>query len=86
MIPYIKTADRIVNGAYAFELPVLKKCIGHDFPDPELFLKQGRLDSYTRGERVQRILSALVAQDDISEQIIPPDCHLREFIGGLQLD
>lgn len=86
MIPYIRTADIILNGCHPFELPVLKKVMGKDFPNPQTFLSQGRLDAYTRGERVQRILASLVTQEDVSEKIIPADCHLREFIGGLKLD
>jgi uridine kinase len=84
MIPYIKTTDKIINGGLAFELPVLKTALAGDFPDPKRFLDQGRLDAYTRGERLQRILASLVAQPDISAAIIPEDCHLREFIGGLK--
>lgn len=85
MIPYILTADKIINGCLSFELPVLKQRMGDDFPDPEQFLKQGRLDAYIRGERVQRILNSIVAQEDISTDVIPKDCHIREFIGGLEL-
>ncbi|MBN2384806.1 response regulator SirA [bacterium] len=85
MFPYIFTTDLIINGALAFELPVLKTCMANDFPDPQEFLKRGRLDAYTRGERVQRVLDSLVAQPDISTEIIPADCHLREFIGGLNI-
>ncbi len=82
MIPYIKTVDVVVNGGLSFELPVLKKCIGEDFPAPERFLNQGRFDAYSRGERVKRLLDSLVAQEDVSDSVIPDDCHLREFIGG----
>jgi uridine kinase len=82
MIPYIKTVDYIMNGGLSFELPVLKTCMNDDFPDPEWFLKQGRLDAYIRGERVRRLLDSLVTIEDISADVIPADCHLREFIGG----
>jgi len=83
MIPYIKTVDYVMNGGLPFELPALKAVIGNDFPDPEWFLKQGRLDAYIRGERVRRILESLTALKDISPDMIPADSHLREFIGGL---
>jgi len=86
ILPYIGTVDCIVNGGLAFELPVLKTSMGADFPDPEKFLRQGRLDAYIRGERVSRLLAAVVAQPDISANYIPADCHLREFIGGLNVD
>ncbi len=82
MIPYIKTVDAIMDGGLAFELPVLKAVMRDDFPDPEKFLRQGRLDAYIRGERVRRMLDSLVAVDDLSYDMIPRDCHIREFIGG----
>ena len=86
MIPYIKTVDYIMNGGLAFELPVLKTVMGDDFPDPKWFLNQGRLDAFIRGERVRRILESLMPIEDLSDSMIPLDCHLREFIGGLKLD
>ncbi|MBN1550493.1 hypothetical protein JW979_03440 [bacterium] len=82
MIPYVKTVDAIVDGGLAFELPVLKHVIKNDFPDPKWFLNQSRLDAYIRGERVRRILESLVPFTDLSKEIIPQTCHLREFIGG----
>ncbi len=86
MVPYSRTVDIVINGGLGFELPVLKACMGPDFPDPKPFLDQGRLDAYTRGERVKRLLDSLVAQPDISTKVIPEDCHLREFIGGSLYD
>ncbi|MBN2054468.1 hypothetical protein JW905_06075 [bacterium] len=86
MIPFIMTTDKIINGGLAFELPVLKKCMGGDYPDPQEFLRQGRLDAYIRGERVKRLLDSLLEPEDISTAVIPADSHLREFIGGLRVD
>lgn len=85
MIPYIKTVDYVMNGGLSFELPVLKTVMGEDFPDPKWFLNQGRLDAFIRGERVRRILDSLMPAEDLSPRLIPKDCHLREFIGGLEL-
>jgi uridine kinase len=85
IIPYIRTVDVVINGGLAFELPALRTAMGDDFPDPEKFLRQGRLDAYIRGERVKRLLASVVAQPDISPAVIPEDCHLREFIGGINL-
>jgi uridine kinase len=84
MIPYIKTVDYVMNGGLSFELPVLKTVMGNAFPDPKWFLNQGRLDAYIRGERVRRILDSLMPVKDLSAAVIPEDCHLREFIGGLK--
>ncbi|MGB3977073.1 MAG: ATP cone domain-containing protein [bacterium] len=85
MIPYIKTVDYVMNGGLSFELPVLKTVMGNEFPDPKWFLNQGRLDAFIRGERVRRILDTLMPVKDLSSSVIPEDCHLREFIGGLKL-
>lgn len=85
MIPYIRTVDTIINGGLSFELPVLKTVMADDFPDPEWFKNQGRLDAYIRGERVRRMLDSLMAVPDFSTDVIPADCHIREFIGGLDL-
>jgi uridine kinase len=82
MIPFLKTVDAIVNGGLPFELPILASIMGDDFPDPQRFLKQGRLDAYIRGERVRRLLKSLLPMKDTSFEMIPRSCHLREFIGG----
>ncbi|MBN1357104.1 hypothetical protein JXA40_12650 [bacterium] len=82
MMPFVKTVDAIVDGGLSFELPVLAAAMGADFPDPERFLKQGRLDAYIRGERVRRLLKSLVPLKELSFDMIPGECHLREFIGG----
>jgi len=86
IIPYIYASDFLLNGGFAFELPVLKKCMGDAFPDPNQFLAQNRLDAYIRGVRVKRLLDSVLPQEDTSYEMIPPDCVLREFIGGSSLD
>ncbi len=86
MIPYIKTVDYVMNGGLSFELPVLKAVMKDDFPDPKWFLDQNRLDAFTRGERVKRLLDSIVAVPDDVIDRIPQDCHLREFIGGSVYD
>ncbi|MBN1296692.1 hypothetical protein JXA80_07915 [bacterium] len=85
MIPYIRTVDYVMNGGLSFELPVLKTVIGDDFPDPEWFLNQGRLDAFIRGERIRRMLDSLMPVGTPVLNAIPSDCHLREFIGGLNV-
>ena len=81
IIPYVGTVDYLINGGLAFELPVLKKCMGSDFPEPDEFTDDPkRMDAYLRAKRVRKLLDAVEAIDDIS--IVPGDSHLREFIGG----
>jgi uridine kinase len=82
IIPYINTTDYIVNGALAYELPVMRpRLIGHfgqwvkDFRhDPD------RQDAWMRARRVHALLQTITPVEDDSP--IPPTSHLREFIGG----
>ena len=82
IIPFIRDADYILNGALPYELPVLKK---YEF---EYFLKvidewkneRKRRDAYIRAERIYRLLSEIDEFGD--ESVIPNDSLLREFIGG----
>lgn len=82
IIPFIRDADYILNGALPYELPVLKKYEFEYFPrvierwkgDPR------RRDAYIRAERIYKLLSEVVRFDD--ESAIPRDSLLREFIGG----
>ena len=82
IIPYINTADYIVNSGLPYELPIMKASLFgsferwvQDYRDNPL-----RQDAFTRAERVYRLLSAVTGVEDDSE--IPPDSLLREFIGG----
>jgi uridine kinase len=82
IIPFIRDADYILNGALPYELPVLKK---YEF---EYFLKvidqwkteRKRIDAYIRAERIYKLLSEIEQFDD--DSVIPNDSLLREFIGG----
>ncbi len=82
IIPYINTTDYIVNGALAYELPIMRpRLIGHfaqwlkDFRhDPH------RQDAWMRARRVHALLQTVAPVEDDSP--IPPTSHLREFIGG----
>jgi uridine kinase len=84
IIPYVNQTDYIVNGALAYELPVMRRRLLDSFrrwvteyEDDPL-----RVDAYNRAQRVLRLLEAIapiVAED---EKAIPPTSHLREFIGG----
>lgn len=81
LIPYIGTVDRVINGSFAFDLPVLRKFIGDRFPSLEGFARRGRIDALVRGTRVRGFLEQTRPQEDTSYAVIPKDCILREFIG-----
>lgn len=83
IIPYMPTADYIVNGSLSYELPVLKKYMFHHFPH---FVKTYEndpvhADAYMRAKRVFDLLSSLetIENDDV---LVPKNSVLREFIGG----
>jgi uridine kinase len=82
IIPYINTADYIINSGLSYELPVMKPRLVRHFgkwveqyrDDPQ------RQDAYLRARRVFELLEAVTPVEDDSS--IPPDALLREFIGG----
>jgi uridine kinase len=85
IMPYISTADTIVNSGMPYELPVYQpKLSGYfakwtqEYKDDPL-----RQDAYTRAARVEVLLRSLTPVVD--DGIVPGDSVLREFIGGLDL-
>ncbi|MGC9356894.1 MAG: ATP cone domain-containing protein [Anaerolineae bacterium] len=82
IIPYVNTADYIVNGAVPYELPIMRaRLFGHFIE----WVKQYegdplRMDAYLRAERVYNLLQITLPVED--ESAIPPTSHIREFIGG----
>lgn len=79
LIPYLNTADHIINGSLAFELPILKGMLHGNLPNLEQYKKQNRWDALIRGYRIKRLLDELTTASD---KFVPEDCHLREFIGS----
>jgi uridine kinase len=82
IVPFIKNADYIFNGALPYELPYHKlKLAGYLDRLPEAFKGDPkRSDADIRARRVHRLLSSVtVAPDDGP---VPADSLLREFIGG----
>jgi uridine kinase len=82
IIPFIRDADYVLNGALPYELPLHKKYSYEYFPG---FLEvwagnPKRRDAFIRAERIYGLLSQVEAYED--ESIIPGDSLLREFIGG----
>lgn len=82
IIPFIRDADYVLNGALPYELPFHKKHSYRHFPG---FIKawsgdRKRRDALIRAERVFELLTKVEAYED--ESIIPADSLLREFIGG----
>ncbi|HON55689.1 MAG TPA: response regulator SirA, partial [bacterium] len=83
IIPYIFSADAIINSGLPYELPALKSAVSKIFPDKKFIEKlriQGRLDPYIRAIRLISLLETVAPIEDLS--IVPNDSPLREFIGG----
>ncbi|HPP87433.1 MAG TPA: hypothetical protein PLM75_06195 [bacterium] len=83
IIPYIFSADAIINSGLSYELPALKSAVSKIFPDKKFIEKlriQGRLDPYIRAIRLISLLETVAPIEDLS--IVPNDSPLREFIGG----
>jgi len=84
IIPYIRTADCIVNSGLPYELAVMRsrliehcdEWVAKYRDDP---LKQ---DAYVRAVRICDLLHSVYAIDSEEESAIPSTSLMREFIGG----
>ena len=82
ILPFINTADYVINGAVPYELPVMKARLFEHFKQWEQDYKDDprRVDAYLRATRVRKMLEDVTAIED--ESPIPETSHFREFIGG----
>jgi uridine kinase len=84
IIPYVNTGDYIVNGALAYELPVMRRRLLDSFAEwaQEYEDDPLRIDAYSRATRIHQLLEAVAPISEEEETAIPPTSVLREFIGG----
>jgi uridine kinase len=82
IIPFIRNADYILNGALPYEFPYHRKYSYEYFPGFIEAWKDSpsRRDAYIRAERIYNLLSQVEPYED--DSVIPGDSLLREFIGG----
>lgn len=82
IIPYINTADYIVNTSMPYELSIYRPRLIDQFASwvDEYRDDPLREDAWQRAARVHRILQAVTPVED--DSIVPLDSVLREFIGG----
>jgi uridine kinase len=82
IIPFIGTADYLVNSALPYEIPIHKAKLFSFFPKAmEQFRDEPkRQDAYIRARRVFELLDQITAVED--DSVVPKDALLREFIGG----
>ncbi len=85
IMPYISSADYIVNSGMPYELPVYQPRLAGYFEKWCEEYKEDplRQDAYTRANRVNALLHSILPLAD--DSIVPADSVLREFIGGLVL-
>jgi len=82
ILPFIHSADYIINGAVPYELPVMRNRLYDHFKQWEADYKDDpqRVDAYIRAKRVREMLEPIIPVTD--ESPIPETSHFREFIGG----
>ena len=82
IIPFIDTADFLVNSALPYEIPIMKHRVFRYFPEAVARYHQdpSRQDAYIRAKRVYDFLAPLTAV--ANDACVPADSLLREFIGG----
>ncbi len=82
IIPFIKSADFLVNTALPYETPILKHAVFGYFPEAleKYRSNPGRQDAYIRAKRIYDFLLPL--RDAADASCVPDDSLLREFIGG----
>jgi uridine kinase len=85
IMPYISSADTIVNSSMPYELSLYKPKLFKYFQEWAKEYKDNplRQDAYNRASRVHDLLDSIEPTGD--DSIVPADSVLREFIGGLDL-
>ena len=84
IIPYVNTADFILNGSLPYELPVYRKYL-EPYLDRILNMYKDnvqRFDAAIRATRIYNLLTSIVPITDEDEKSIPSNSLIREFIGG----
>ena len=86
IIPYVNTADYIINSGMPYEIPLYKTRLFNEFKEWTKKYRDDPLkeDAYERSVRIYKILNAVIGIEDDSP--IPKDSVLREFISGSCLE
>ena len=82
IIPYLNSADYIINSAMPYELPIYKARLAKEFEKWAEKYKDDELkkDAFMRASRINDFMQQIESFDD--ESAIPGDSVIREFIGG----
>jgi uridine kinase len=86
IIPYLITADYIINSAMPYEIALYRPRLLDLFIKWEQLYRDNPLreDAFTRASRISKILQAVEPVED--DSAVPSDSVLREFIGGSSLE
>ena len=86
IIPYIRSADFIINSGMPYELPIYKHKLFAGFTEWVEKYQDDPLhhDAFMRASRIHKLLSTITAVAD--DGVVPKDSVIREFIGGLVLE
>ncbi|MBG7609649.1 MAG: response regulator SirA [Anaerolineae bacterium] len=82
IIPYLNTADYLINSAMPYELPLYSHRLLNSFAEWAATYQDDPLreDAYERAARVHKFLSVITPVKD--DSAVPANSVLREFIGG----
>ncbi len=82
IIPYVNTADYVVNSAMPYEMPMYKAKLFNEFVKwTETYQDDPlRADAYERASRVYKLMQSLEPIEN--DSIVPENSVIREFIGG----
>jgi len=82
IIPYLNSADYIINSAMPYELPIYKARLGREFKKWTEKYRNDELkkDAFMRASRINDFMQQITDFSD--ESAIPQDSVIREFIGG----
>jgi uridine kinase len=86
IIPYLGTADHIINSAMPYEIPIYRSKLFDQFAEWTTLYKDDPLreDAYIRAARIYKVLQVVEAIDD--DSVVPSDSVIREFIGSSSLE
>lgn len=86
IIPYIGSADFIINSGMPYELPIYKPKLFEGFREwiERYEADPLRQDAFERASRIHKLFGSIASVKD--DSIVPKDSVIREFIGGLVLE
>ncbi|MBN1249399.1 MAG: response regulator SirA, partial [Anaerolineae bacterium] len=76
IIPYVHTADYVINSATPYELPLMRVRLFSHFAEWAETYKDDpkRMDAYLRADRVHKLLQAIIPVED--DSAVPPTSHV----------